>query len=88
MEIWHFYAGATLKLQLSPDGERTERLLLGPEIHKDERPQAIVPRGVWQSARSLGEWSLLGCTVAPGFEFAGFELAQQGWEPGGSGQTA
>jgi predicted cupin superfamily sugar epimerase len=46
-----------------------------------ERPQAVVPRQVWQSAQSLGAWSLVGCTVAPGFEFAGFEMAPEGWQP-------
>ena len=47
-----------------------------------ERPQALVPAGAWQAAESLGDWTLVGCTVAPGFEFAGFELAPRGWEPG------
>jgi predicted cupin superfamily sugar epimerase len=46
-----------------------------------ERPQAIVPAGAWQAAESTGDWTLLGCTVAPGFEFANFELAPKGWEP-------
>ena len=47
-----------------------------------ERPQAIVPAGDWQAAESLGDWTLVGCTVAPGFEFAGFELAPRNWSPG------
>ncbi|HQF30909.1 MAG TPA: cupin domain-containing protein, partial [Hyphomicrobiales bacterium] len=46
-----------------------------------ERPQIVVPAGVWQSATSLGAWTLVGCTVAPGFDFAGFEMAPAGWEP-------
>lgn len=83
VEIWHFYAGSPLELRLSHDGQGTENVLLGAEIHRNERPQAIVPRNVWQSARSTGAFSLLGCTVAPGFEFAGFELAPDGWEPRG-----
>jgi predicted cupin superfamily sugar epimerase len=55
--------------------------ILGPDLLGGERPQVIVPAGWWQAARPLGRWSLLGCTVAPGFEFAGIELAPPGWEP-------
>ena len=58
-----------------------ERLTLGPDIAAGERPQAIVPAHAWQAARSLGEWTLVGCTVAPGFEFKGFELAPKDWSP-------
>ena len=47
-----------------------------------ERPQAVVPAHQWQAAQSLGDWTLVGCTVAPGFEFAGFELAPPDWKPG------
>lgn len=48
-----------------------------------QRPQIIVPKDHWQSARLLGEWTLVGCTVAPGFAFSGFEMAPEGWEPSG-----
>jgi predicted cupin superfamily sugar epimerase len=82
VEIWHWYAGAPLLLSLSPDGHRRQTLRLGGAIVAGERPQAAVPARAWQSARSLGAWSLLGCTVAPAFQFAGFELAADGWEPG------
>lgn len=75
VETWHFYAGAPLELSVSPDRERIERHVLGAAILEGERPQVIVPRRWWQAARSLGEWTLVGCTVAPGFEFSGFELA-------------
>ncbi|HEX9944383.1 MAG TPA: cupin domain-containing protein [Thermoanaerobaculia bacterium] len=82
-EVWHHYAGAPLELALSADGRQRSAVRLGPDLAAGERPQAVVPAGVWQSARSLGEWTLAGCTVAPAFEFAGFEMAPPGWEPGG-----
>lgn len=56
--------------------------MLGPDILKGERPQAIVPAGAWQAAETLGAYTLVGCTVAPGFDFAAFEMAPPGWEPG------
>lgn len=79
-EAWHFYAGAPLVLEIAAAG-RNERILLGADLAAGERPQAIVPAHAWQSAHSLGDWTLCGCTVAPGFEFSGFELAPQGWTP-------
>lgn len=82
VEIWHFYAGAPLELSLSPDGKWLEMLMLGGEVLGGELPQIIVPKGHWQSATSTGEWTLVGCTVAPGFEFSGFEMAPKGWMPG------
>lgn len=81
-EIWHFYAGAPLELSLSEDGHRVDHRRLGNDLAIGELPQQVVPRGVWQAARSLGHWTLVGCTVAPAFEFAGFELAPPGWQPG------
>ncbi|MEM7613875.1 MAG: cupin domain-containing protein [Pseudomonadota bacterium] len=82
-EIWHFYAGAPLALSLSEHDDSTPaRHTLGPEIMAGQRPQIIVPPGHWQSARSTGDWSLVGCTVSPGFEFDHFELAPPGWSPG------
>ena len=82
VEIWHWYGGSPLRLTLSADGRATERLMLGPDDRAGTEPQRIVHAGVWQSARSLGAWTLAGCTVAPGFEFTGFEQAPEGWEPG------
>ena len=82
-EIWHWYAGAPLLLTLSPDGAATEDHTLGPDIASDERPQVIVPADAWQTARSLGPWTLVGCTVSPAFRFEGFEMAPEGWAPGG-----
>ena len=81
-EAWHHYAGAPLELLLSPDGRQRSVTRLGSDLAAGERPQAVVPAGAWQSARSLGDWTLVGCTVAPAFEFAGFEMAPAGWEPG------
>lgn len=82
VEIWHFYAGAPMALTISVDGSDVTEHRLGPDIAADQRPQAVVPRHAWQSAESLGAWTLVGCTVSPGFEFAGFEMASEGWEPG------
>jgi predicted cupin superfamily sugar epimerase len=82
-EIWHWYAGAALELTLSPDGRSPEAVVLGPLIGVGERPQILVPAGCWQSAASRGEFTLVGCTVSPGFEFDGFEMAPEGWAPGG-----
>ncbi|SLN26207.1 cupin domain-containing protein [Oceanibacterium hippocampi] len=81
-EVWHHYAGAPLALELSGDGINIRRLRLGTALDKGEQPQAVVPAGVWQAARSLGEWTLVGCTVAPAFEFEGFTLAAPDWAPG------
>ncbi|HWM95015.1 MAG TPA: cupin domain-containing protein [Thermoanaerobaculia bacterium] len=79
-EVWHHYAGAPLELSLSPGRGRTV-VRLGSDLAAGEEPQAVVPAGVWQSARPLGGWVLVGCTVAPGFDFASFEMAPPGWEP-------
>jgi predicted cupin superfamily sugar epimerase len=81
-EIWHWYAGAALELAVSLDGRSVERLRLGSELDAGERPQRVVPPRAWQSAAPLGPWTLAGCTVAPAFEFSGFEMAPPGWEPG------
>lgn len=81
-EVWHHYAGAPLELSMSDHGHAVRHLRLGSDFGLGETPQIVVPRGVWQAARSLGHWTLVGCTVAPGFDFAGFELAPPGWEPG------
>jgi predicted cupin superfamily sugar epimerase len=80
-EVWHFYAGAALKLSLSADGRQGDEFRLGADLIAGERPQAVVPSGYWQAAESLGTWSLVGCTVAPAFEFASFELAPPDWRP-------
>jgi predicted cupin superfamily sugar epimerase len=81
VEIWHWYAGAALQLEISTADGHRETLRLGNDLSAGERPQAIVPAQAWQTAKSLGDWTLAGCTVAPGFEFARFELAPKNWEP-------
>jgi predicted cupin superfamily sugar epimerase len=80
-EVWHHYAGAPLVLTLSPDGHDAEAHHLGDALAAGQRPQLVVPAGWWQTATSLGAWSLAGCTVAPGFDFAGFEMAAPDWRP-------
>ena len=82
VEIWHYYAGSALTLQIAEDGG-TRSVRLGPNLAAGEVPQAIVPAQAWQAASSTGDWTLVGCTVAPGFDFATFELAPPGWAPGG-----
>jgi uncharacterized protein len=80
VEIWHWHAGDALALKIAgSDGLATVRL--GAELAAGERPQAIVPAGAWQAAETLGAWTLVGCTVAPGFEFSGFEMAPKNWTP-------
>ena len=82
VEIWHWHAGAPLRLSTAEAaGAAVSQLLLGPDIAAGQRPQGIVPAQHWQAAESLGDWTLVGCTVAPGFEFSGFELAPPGWAP-------
>jgi predicted cupin superfamily sugar epimerase len=83
-EVWHWYAGAPLALRIASDETNSDitQVHLGIDFAKGEQPQRIVPASAWQSAESLGAWSLVGCTVAPGFEFAGFELAPESWRPG------
>jgi len=75
-EAWHFYRGAPLELRIGAQVQ-----ILGPAIEKGQQPQLIVPAGAWQAARSLGDYTLVGCTVSPGFQFSEFELAPQGFEP-------
>jgi uncharacterized protein len=81
-EVWHHYAGAPLVLEIAArERAPIERVRLGSDLAAGERPQAAVPAGAWQAAESLGDWTLVGATVAPGFRFEGFELAPKGWSP-------
>lgn len=80
VEVWHYYAGAPLKLRLSK-GKGCEEYTLGVDLGAGQRPQLIVPRDWWQSAETLGDYTLVGCTVAPGFQFEGFEMAPDDWTP-------
>ena len=84
VEVWHYHAGAPIRLEIAlHERGPVERLTLGTDLAAGERPQAVVPAHAWQAATTLGDWTLVGCTVAPGFEWAGFELAPKGWAPGG-----
>lgn len=73
--------GRALELSQSVQASGPTAHILGNDIISGEHPQIVVPANIWQSARSLGEWSLVGCTVAPGFEFSAFEMAPKGWTP-------
>lgn len=79
-EVWHWYAGAPLALSIADGGQRRD-VQIGIDLAAGERPQAVVPAGAWQQAQSLGAWTLVGCTVAPAFEFAGFEMAPPEFNP-------
>lgn len=81
VEVWHWYAGSPLQLGIARPGASANIVQLGADIVGGERPQAVVPAGCWQQASSLGPWTLVGCTVAPGFDFAGFEMAPESFEP-------
>ena len=87
VEIFHFYAGQPLEIRTWLPGAAIERVVLGPHVARGQKPQVIIPKGVWQTARPLStdpsalDYSLVGCTVTPAFEFSGFELAAPNWEP-------
>lgn len=81
-EIWHYYAGDPLRLLLSEDGQGQRTEILGPDLEAGQMPQVIVPPFCWQAAEPMGAWTLVGCTVSPAFDFAGFEMAPKGWSPG------
>jgi uncharacterized protein len=81
VEIWHWHAGAPLALEIARAPGVIDRIALGSDLAVGERPQAIVPAHAWQAAETLGDWTLCGCTVAPGFDFKTFELAPPGWTP-------
>jgi uncharacterized protein len=81
VEVWHYYAGDALTLRIADErGQRSMKL--GADLAAGELPQAVVPAHAWQAAASTGDWTLVGCTVAPGFEFAKFEMAPKDWMPG------
>jgi predicted cupin superfamily sugar epimerase len=83
VEVWHYYAGAPLELHVATQAAGpVTRSVLGADLAAGARPQVVIPAQAWQSAASLGAWTLAGCTVAPSFEFAGFETAREGWSPG------
>lgn len=81
-EVWHWYAGAPMRLDISRDGKTVTEHALGNDLASGERPQVVIPGNAWQRAACLGDWSLAGCTVAPGFQFSKLEQAEDGWQPG------
>lgn len=82
-ELWLFHAGTPLTLRIAPgDAGPVEAIAVGPDPCAGHRPQAIVPKGWWQAAEARDGWALVSCIVSPGFEFAGWELAAPGWQPG------
>jgi hypothetical protein len=74
VEVWHWYGGAPLELSVKQNGAIAQHKL-GSNLANGERPQIVVPKDAWQMAKSLGSFTFAGCTVAPGFEFSAFELA-------------
>ena len=80
-EVWHFTTGEPLALEISEDGETTHTVTLGAAVAEGQHGHAVVPAGAWQSAESLGNWTLVSCTVAPAFQCDGFEMAPPGWAP-------
>ena len=80
-EVWHHYAGSALALSIAEPGQPVSIVILGIDLAAGERPQAVVAAGAWQAAEPVGDWVLVGCTVAPGFEFDRFEMAPPGWSP-------
>ncbi len=79
-EVWHWYGGAPLQLEIF-DGKELQSIRVSGNLMEGDRPQAVVPAKHWQAAATLGEWTLVGCTVSPGFEFSGFEMAAPDWTP-------
>lgn len=80
-EVWHWYGGSPLLLSIAEQAGAEKIRVLGGDLAQGQRPQAVVEAGQWQRARSAGAWSLVGCTVAPGFTFAGFEILADGRAP-------
>jgi predicted cupin superfamily sugar epimerase len=80
-ELWFWHAGTPLTLSIADESGKTGRIVLGGDVLAGHAPQALVPPGHWQAAEPLGGWTLVSCVVAPGFDFARFELAPEGWEP-------
>ena len=83
-EIWCHHAGAPVELITWVEGQSVKKYLIGSDLAAGELPQVNVPAGTWQTAETLGDYSLLGCVVAPAFQYESFELAPDGWSPGGA----
>ena len=81
IEIWHWYAGAPLRLEVAAAGEPVQTVILGNDFAARQQAHWVLPPFAWQAAESLGPWTLAGCTVVPAFQFEGFEMAPPGWSP-------
>ena len=82
-EILHFYKGSPLNISISKDGKTSNDITLGNNIDGNENMHLVIKASSWFSMTSTGDYSLIGCTVAPGFDYKDFELAPKNWEPGG-----
>jgi len=80
-EVWCYHAGSPVELTTYAEGCAVEKYRIGCNLAAGEKPQVTVPAGTWQTAITLGDWSLSGCVVAPAFQYEGFELAPEGWSP-------
>lgn len=80
-EQWFWHAGAPLLLSIAAPDMAAQETWLGADVLNGQTPQALVPAGHWQAARPEGGWTLVSCTVTPGFDFAGFTLAPPDWSP-------
>jgi predicted cupin superfamily sugar epimerase len=82
-ELWLWHAGAALDLKLADENSTGSAIIrLGGDVLGGDSAQALVPANRWQAAEAVRGWTLVSCVVVPGFEFAGFEMAPPGWEPG------
>ena len=81
VEVWHFYAGEPLALHIAEGDGPVRTVVLGTALADGQAAHAVVPAHAWQAAEPLGAYTLAGCTVAPAFQFEGFELAPEGWAP-------
>ena len=79
-EVWHWYGGAPFLLEIF-DEKNIRKMCVSGNLMEGERPQAVVPAKCWQAAHTLGEWTLVGCTMAPGFDPCTFEMAPPDWVP-------
>ena len=81
VEVWHHYDGAPLRLTIAEEDTSVRSLVLGKDLAAGHQAHGVIPAHAWQTAESLGDWTLVGCTVAPAFQFSGFEMAPPDWSP-------
>jgi predicted cupin superfamily sugar epimerase len=77
-EVWHYYEGSPLELYvMPPDFSEVKKIMLGQFRSSEIKPVHVIPAGWWQAAKATDEYTLCGCTVAPGFEFSGFRMLNE-----------